>query len=74
MAYLNSAAEVEAGISLVDHLELLPLQEGGHLWLPRQNRRDQIPRDFLLATVLEEKPCSVWFTLGGGSKAHCPQN
>jgi hypothetical protein len=68
MAYLNGAAKVEAGISLVDHLELLPLQEGGHLWLPRQNRRDQIPRDFLLTSVLGTK-----ITFDGGIREHSPQ-
>ena len=45
---LDGTAEVERGVALVDDLQVLVLQEGAHLWLPRQNLGDQLAADLFL--------------------------
>jgi hypothetical protein len=51
--HIDGGAEVEAGVTLVDDLEVLPLYEGTHLWLPGQNIGNQLPANLLLVVVLK---------------------
>ena len=46
--FINSKEEEERGVSLVDNLEILPLEEVAHLGLSRQDQRGQLLRHFLL--------------------------
>ena len=52
-SYINCRAEVETGVSLVNYLHLLPLDEAAHLGLPRKDVGDQLPADLLLVVVLQ---------------------
>ena len=52
-SYVNCSAEVETGISLVNYLQLLPLNEAAHLGLSRKNVGDQLSADLLLVVVLK---------------------
>ena len=52
-SYINCRAEVETGVSLVNYLHLLPLDEAAHLRLARQDVRDQLSADLLLVVVLK---------------------
>ena len=52
-SYINCCAEVETGVSLVNYLHLLPLDEAAHLGLPRKDVGDQLPADLLLVVVLQ---------------------
>ena len=49
---LYGAAEVETGVALVHYLEVLPLEERAHLWLPRQHRRYDFPRHLLFLPLM----------------------
>merc|ERR1719412_3568037 len=49
---INCRAEVETGVSLVNYLHLLPLDEAAHLGLPRKDVGNQLPADLLLVVVL----------------------
>lgn len=44
---LDGAAEVEAGVSLVDDFEVSPLQEAAHLGLAGQNHLHELPHHLL---------------------------
>lgn len=52
-SHINCGAEVETGVSLVNYLQLLPLDEAAHLRLPRKDVRDQLSADLLLVVVLK---------------------
>ena len=51
--YIDCCAEVETGVSLVNYLQLLPLDEAAHLRLARQDVGDQLSADLLLVVVLK---------------------
>ena len=53
ISYVNCCAEVETGVSLVNYLQLLPLDEAAHLRLARQDVGDQLSADLLLVVVLK---------------------
>ena len=52
VALLYRAAEVQTGVAFVHYLEVLPLEEGAHLRLPRQHRRYDLPRHLLLLPLM----------------------
>lgn len=46
--FLDGTAEIERRVAFVDDLLVAPLQERAHLWLARQDGRDQLATDLLL--------------------------
>ena len=62
VALLHGAAEVETGVALVDDLEVLPLEERAHLWLPGGNcikiglPGKSILRDYFQENITSRRP------------------
>ena len=61
-SYINCRAEVETGVALVDDLEVLPLEERAHLWLPGGNcikiglPGKSIFRDYFQENITSRRP------------------
>ena len=53
-SHVNCRTEVETGVSLVNDLELFPLDKAAHLWLPCKDVWDKFSADLFLVVVLQD--------------------